>query len=285
MSVSIMVPVKAGKLDQDKLLQTLASKGYELVVIGKLASGHLRLHINNVSTRPIDIMYDDNRAGYEIRITTLASPEDYCLFAQTVDEMIKVLESKGMYEADEDDVFQDAMMRLDRAWQTEQMEIDYRVLCSMIYQAYDEGEDSEIGLMGVRNMYQVGVRLFDDLGIDRDTPFEVGYPKLLERFRYTQYVYGDNIRITPNNLVFQGEDGQEKKVSIYSKGMYDLIIKSHFLGIVLSESDVLVLDYDDFMSIAPLNWERIDNSQYLAKPLDDVDWECFVEKARCYSRS
>ena len=284
MSVNVNIPHKGQKLDFEALLKSLADTGLGLVV-NDLSENHVQFYLNKISTRPIDITLEDD-GTYEVRTTTMASLEDYRLFSETVGRVISMLDSYGLYEGDPDEKFQDASAYLNDDWIKEHSESDYRVTTAMAFHdSTTPGKGSEIGLFGPVNMFYIGKRLLSELKIELNTPYEDGFPKLIERFRYTQYSHPWDIRITSDRLRIksQEEGGKDKSVTCFARGDYDMITKADYIAIEVSKGNLLLLDYDNFIKIAPKEWERIDDSQYMVKDLSDSQWEEFISRAEKFN--
>lgn len=294
MSINVNVRTKRKDLDSNHVLASLADEGYQLIV--KFMNPRIcEFYQHRISTRPIDISLEDN--GYEIRITTLACREDYELFAKTIGVLQKMVDGEVYYEDDER--IENVEAYFNSEWVEKNLEADANVLLVMILGEHvvlgEKVDDSskndtrEVGLFGPVCEFYVGENLLRDLSIDLHTNIKEASEKLIERFRYSQYSRPRDCRRTTTSMCINIDGKPEKdgdipdKVTFYEQNAYDMISKTDYFALMSKDEKVLLLNYDDFMKVAPKQWERFDNCQYFTSPLTDKQFKEFWDRAREYS--
>lgn len=290
MSVNITIRSTKRNLEFIQVLETLRADGYD-IKIRFMESNVCEFYIHHVSTRPIDLSQEEN--GYEVRITSLASKEDYELFAKTVKIVQNQTKGEVYYEDDNDEHIIDIGKYLSKEWIDEQMESDVRIISSLILSNVDRVEfpqGHEIGLYGPICMFYVGDSLFEQLGIKADTNWNEISGKLIERFRYSQYSRPLDIRRTTTSMAIDlsdesdaKEDAEKNKLTVYAKNAYDMISRADFIELLSEDGKSLLLKYEDFMKVVPARWERFDNSQYFTSPLSGQQFYLLWNRARNYS--
>lgn len=289
MSVNIKVRTKKRELDYSKVLLSLIDEKYPLVV-KFMHSEICEFYQHRISTRPIDISLEDD--GYEIRITTLACHEDYELFARTIDLVQQMVDGEVYDEDNDDKSIKDVKAYFCSEWIEKQMESDTGVLLTMILGEYINSPSSnsrhEVGLFGPVCEFYLGKNLLNDLNVDFHTDWKEASNKFIERFRYSQYSRPKDIRRTTTSMTIN-IDGKPKKegdtpdkLTLYVQNEYDMISKSDYFALFTWNGEQLLLKYDDFMKVAPEQWERFDNCQYFTSPLSDKQFKEFWDRAREY---
>lgn len=290
MSVNITIRSTKRDLEFSNVLETLRTDGYD-ITIRFIESNICEFYIHHVSTRSIDLSQEEN--GYEVRITSLASKEDYELFAKTVEIVQNQTEGEAYYEDDNDEHITDVGKYFSKEWIDEQIESDVRIISSLILSNKDRVEfpqGHEIGLYGPICMFYVGETLFEKLGIKAETSWNEMSDKLIERFRYSQYSRPLDIRRTTTSVAINlgnesdaKEDAGKNKLTVYTKNAYDMISRADYIGLLSEDGKSLLLKYEDFMKVVPEQWERFDNSQYFTSPLSDQQFCLLWNRARNYS--
>ncbi|MBQ6166251.1 MAG: hypothetical protein IJK41_02290 [Muribaculaceae bacterium] len=287
MSINIKVRTKKKDLDYNRVLHSLADGVYPLVV--KFMQPEIcEFYQHSISTRPIDISLEDN--GYEIRITTLACREDYELFAKTIDLVQKMVDGKVYYEDDDEERIEDVNAFFGSEWIEKQMEVDANMLLIMILgervNISSTNDSHEVGLFGPVCQFYLGRNLLKDLNIDFHTDRKEASDKLIERFRYSQYSRPHDIRRTTTSMTMNVNNKSKKesdvpdRLTFYMQNAYDMISRANYFMLVAHDEKHLLLEYNDFMKVAPEHWERFDNCQYFTTPLSDKQFKAFWDRAR-----
>ena len=287
MSISVDVRSKQKDLDFNHVLNSLADEGYQL--IEKCLQPEIcEYYQHRISTRPIDISLEDN--GYEIRITTLACREDYELFAKTIDLVQKMVDGDIYYD---DSRIENAKTFFDSEWIEKQMEIDANILLTLILGEHvntnSSNDSHEVGLFGPVCQFYLGENLLKGLNIDFHTDRKEASDKIIEHFRYSQYSRPQDIRRTTTSITINVDDKTEKvsdisdRLTFYKQNAYDMISRADYFMLVAHDEKPLLLEYDDFMKVAPEQWERFDNCQFFTTPLSDKQFKDFWDRAREYS--
>lgn len=238
--------------------------------------------LNNLSTRPIDITKENE--GWEVSITSCATEDDYILFSRSIEAMKQA--TGGTVVNEDDEPVESPLVYYGDVWRENQMKSDYNVIIAMSYHQREDGQYSDIELFGPVCNFCIGVRLLNDLGITKDTDWKVGSETLLNRFRYSQYGRPQDIRRSSTNLQLTTSEGEKKTVTIYCKNEYDVISSADFIMISLDSKHInegLLVKYEDFMSIAPTEWERFDNKQYFTTDLTDTEFNDFYNRAKPFN--
>ncbi len=246
---------------------------------------------HRISTRPINISLEDN--GYDISITTLACREDYELFAKTIDLVQKIVHGEVYYEDDDDERVENVKAFFGTEWIEKQMEIDANLLLVIILGEHvnisSSNDSHEVGLFGPVCEFYIGKNLLKDLNVDFHTDRKEASYKFIERFRYSQYSRPQDIRRTTTSMAIN-IDGKPKKegdvpdrLTFYEQNAYDMISRTNYFMLMAHDENPLLLEYDDFMKVAPKQWERFDNCQYFTTPLSDKQFKEFWDRAREYN--
>lgn len=287
--MSIFVKIKTSKktIDFSKVLDKLTKHGY-FIVVNCLSDEFCQFYQPNISTRPIDISKEDD--GYEIRLTTMACKEDYQLFINTV--FVSQMLTYGSHVFTEDDEYvSDIKGFFDEKWINQHMESDVRVLLTLILGEYD-GEDAlkkhEVGLYGPIRMFYLGENLYKRLGITINTDWCTAHEKIISAFRHSQYSKPANIRETTKSMKVDVEKngGEEnmKTATMYVRNKYDMICRAEYFILFDDKTkNLLIMPYEDFMMIAPKEWERFDNCQYFTTPLTLTEYQQFWGNAQKYN--
>lgn len=146
-----------------------------------------KFYLNHLSTRPISLSAEDG--GYEVRITSLASREDYELFAKTINIVQRQTDGQVFGEEDDDNPIADVGLFFSTEWISQQMENDVSILRALALSNpchIASGKENEIGLYGPVCMFYVGKGLLADLHIEAATLWHEASDKLIARFRYSQ---------------------------------------------------------------------------------------------------
>lgn len=290
MSINIRVRTKKKDLDYNHVLDSLADGVYQLVV--KFLQPEIcEFYQHRISTRPIDISLEDN--GYEIRITSLACREDYKLFAKTIDRVQKMVDGEVYYEDDDDERIDNAKEFFNSEWIEKQMEIDVNVLLTLILGEHvnftSPNDNHEVGLFGPICKFYIGKNLLEDLNVDFHTDRKEASDKFIERFRYSQYSRPQDIRRTTTSMAINIDNKPKKendipdRLTYYEQNAYDMISRTNYFMLMAHDEKPLLLEYDDFMKVAPEQWERFDNCQYFTTPLSNKQFKEFWDRAREYS--
>lgn len=297
MSVVVKIRTKAKDLDFREVLTILArDKGYKIVVTG-LDDKFCQCYLHEKSTRMMEITKE--RGGYEVRITSFASRDEYYFFRDTVQAIMNITGGAGYEENDNGCKFIVAADYMTEEWIEGHMESSYMITWTManahentiIHEDGTEETISEDGspssYFGPNSQFCIGEQLFRDLGITNDTPWQEGYEKIIERFRYSQYSRPDDIRRTSTNMRIKAdnsaEDEPDKSITVYAQNQYDMISYADFVAILSDEEDMLLVPYKNFVEIAPESWERFDEYQFFTKDLSDSEYQELIDRARPFN--
>lgn len=297
MSVVVKIRTKAKDLDFREVLTILArDKGYRIVVTG-MDDKFCQCYLHETSTRMIEITKE--RGGYEVRITSFASRDEYHFFRDAVQVVMNITGGAGYEENDNGCKFTVAASYMTEEWIEGHMESSYRITWALanahevtIHHEDDTEETvweegSPYCYFGPHSEFYIGENLFKELGITKDTPWHEGYEKLIERFRYSQYSRPDDIRRTSTNMRIKSnnadEDEPDKSVTVYAKNEYDMISHADFIALLTGEEDMLLIPYEKFMEIAPESWERFDECQFFTKDLSDTEFQTLIERAQPFN--
>jgi hypothetical protein len=288
MSINVKVRTEKKDLDYKRILHSLAADDSQFVV-KFMQPGICEFYRHRISTRPINISLEDN--GYEIRITTLACREDYELFAKTIGLVKKMVD--GEVYTEDNERIENVKAFFDSEWIEKQMEIDTNVLLIMILgeqvNTSSPNDSHEVGLFGPVCQFYLGKNLLKELNVDFHTDIREASDKFIERFRYSQYSRPQDIRRTTTSMTVNigdkpnNESDTPDRLTFYEQNAYDMISRANYFALVAQDEKLLLLKYDDFMKVAPEQWERFDNCQYFTTPLSSKQFKEFWDRAREFS--
>lgn len=282
--MSVCATVKPTKRigDLKNILISLAKQYGYGIVCKQLSDEFCQFYIDNVSTRPIDISKEED--GWEVRITSCATEEDYILFSRSIEAVKQA--TNGTVMSDEDEPVENPLDFYGKEWRDNQMEADIDIIIAMSHHKREDGKYSEIQLFGVVCNFCIGLNLLNELGISRDTDRRVTSEALINRFRYSQYGRPRDIDRTSINMQITTPEGEKKSVTVYAKNAYGMISFADFIFImydVKNAKNSVLLKYDDFMKIAPEAWELFDEKQYFTTDLSDEEFDSFFNRAKQYN--
>lgn len=282
MSVNALIHSRKRKVDLREILISLADEFGYGIVCNYLEETGCQFYINDVSTRPIDITKE--KGGWELRITTCASEEDYILFPRTIVALNNVLQ--GKVENDDGDIVESPIEFYGNEWRERQMEADFSMLVALCnHKDESTGKPSEIELFGPRCKFCLGLRLFEELGIKQGMDWKLGSEALIGRFRYSQYSRPADIERTTTRMRIKTSEG-EKSMTFYYKNGYGMISAANYIMLHYSmeeQDTALLLDYEDFMRVVPKSWEQFDEKQYFTTELSDSEFDEFYNRALQYN--
>ena len=173
------------------------------------------------------------------------------------------------------------------------MEIDVNVLLTLILGEHvnftSPNDNHEVGLFGPICKFYIGKNLLEDLNVDFHTDRKEASDKFIERFRYSQYSRPQDIRRTTTSMAINIDNKPKKendipdRLTYYEQNAYDMISRTNYFMLMAHDEKPLLLEYDDFMKVAPEQWERFDNCQYFTTPLSNKQFKEFWDRAREYS--
>lgn len=283
MSVSALIHTRKRKVDLRKILISLAyAFGYE-IVCNYLEDTGCQFYINCVSTRPIDITKETG--GWEVRVTTCASEEDYILFARAIVALNGAV--NGKIESEDGDVVDNPIEFYGKDWRDNHMESDFRMIVALCnHKDEKNGRDSEVELFGPLCGFCLGKNLFMELGIKQGIDWKLGSEALINRFRYSQYGRRADIKRTTTQMKIKTSDG-EKSMTFYYKNGYGMISAANFILLLYSmeeQNTALLLEYEDFMKIVPNSWERFDEKQFFTTELSNSEFDEFYQRAKPFNK-
>lgn len=285
MSVNVRIRTNSKELDFVQVLKQIADEGYNPTV-KFIESNFCEFYQYSISTRPIDLSIEDN--GYDVRITSLACSEDYELFAKTIHIVQELTKGNVFYEDDDEAPIKDIESYFGQEWIALQMKSDANIINTLVLGEHTNDPEPnkmhEVGLYGPISMFYIGENLLDRLGITIHTDWQSVSEKLIEKFRYSQYARPRDSRRTTTSMEIKRSADSTKnyKLTVYGQNDYDIISRTDYFALKNNEGEAIILEYEDFMKVAPEQWERFDNSQYYTTPLSDKQYKEFWDKANTY---
>ncbi len=268
----------------EEVLKRLASsKGYDIVA-NSLDDDYTEFYLFNISTRTVNITKEDN--GYQVRITVMASKEDFVLFKETVMVVAALSSGTAYLEDDDDERIDDVDGYFSEGWIQEQMADEFTIIRTLLYDAIKKDKKKgRIDIAGPLCPFCIGINLFKMLGIDEKTDARLAHDLIIRQIRYSQYSRPEDIRRTSTRMVVKGknEGDKDRHLTFYFKNEYDMISYAELIALINGKNDTVILEYDDFMKIAPKKWERFDDRQYFTTDLTDEEWQELYNEAKRYS--
>lgn len=287
MSINVKIKTSKKTLDYSKVLDKLIKHGC-IIAENYLSDDLCQFYQPNISTRPIDLSKEDD--GYEVRITTMASKEDYQLFVNTV-YITQMMTYDSQVFTENDEYVSDIKRFFDLNWIKQQMENDVKILLTLILGEYEMSgalKKHEVGLCGPIRMFYLGENLFKRIGISVNTDWQTAHDRIISVFRHSQYSKDANIRETTTSMKVDVEKkgGEEnmKTATMYVRNKYDMISRAEYFILFDDETKkLLMMPYEDFMMIAPKKWENFDNCQYFTTPLTLTEYQHLWKDAQKYN--
>lgn len=169
MSVCVNIRTKKQLLPTD-ILNYLVSQGEQIIVTSD-EFPTLQFGTTLKAIRGVEITKEDN--GYEVRVCSYGTNEDYQLFARTIQALMTMTGGKAYLEDDEDEEIMDPLSKFDAAWIEDQMESSLDFLRLMTSRGH------EITLFGLFCNICIGARLFQGFDIPLSGKFEKSCAKQL----------------------------------------------------------------------------------------------------------
>lgn len=243
------------------------------------------------ATRYITVCAEDY--GYEVRITSMASREDYNLFRHAVDVVMRWFEATALIEGDDESPIDCALTVFSDDWITEQMRSDVSMITAIAFHDVDmqtgksKPECHEIVIDGPFRKFALGKRLFEGMGIKASGNDPKLVEQLYDRMLHVQWGLPDDLRETDlMEMDLDGEGLEEnfKRVTMYFYGKHDFISEAEFVviqkeGFCKGGNKFIIVRYEDMLTIVPKTWERVDNKQLLVHETSPQEFAEFWSKA------
>lgn len=290
MSVNVSI-ITEKRFDKFEILyENIVNHGLSIMVLAN-QDKYCAFCSMRTATRYITVSTEDY--GYEVRITSMASRDDYNLFRYSIDIIMKQYGAKALLEGDEDSPIDNAIDFFNDEWIIEQMHSDVSVITALIYHDVDmktgkpKPEGNEIVIDGPFRRFAFGKRLFDEIGIKEIDNDQKLIDQLYDRMLYVQWGLPDNLRETQGGTMdIDGSGIQEnfKTITMYFYGERDFISDAEYVVIQKENfcqggNKLIVVKYDDLLTIIPKTWERVDNKQLLVHETSKTEFSDFWQKA------
>lgn len=275
--MSIVTKIKTKKrLDLDKeVFDVLVESGYRIAI--KDYDDLCQIYMPFISSRLTEI--SEEKYGYDVRITTLACPQDFKLYRDVIQILAQTTQGKIISE--EGDIITNPLDFFDDKYIKERTENDFRCISTLIPQV------SEIvSIVCPFREFVIGKNILAKIH-NHSKNIESQLDCLYTMIRKSQYLdIGNDVSDSPvfgikNNDDSDEEDGR-RTITFYEKNKYTYISNAKFFAIQNGDN-FLTVSFDDLSQIVPDSWLLIDEKQYKTAPLSDNEWEQMLAKMRLFN--
>ncbi|MDO4462150.1 MAG: hypothetical protein Q4C30_06615 [Bacteroidia bacterium] len=250
-------------------LHALANKG-EQIVATSLEFPSVKYGTHDKAIRGIEVNQEEN--GYEVRVCSYASVEDYILFAKTIDVLIGLTRGKAYYEDCDDDPIENPIERFNTDWIEEQ-----RMSSFMATRALTKHIGSPAVLWGMFCHMCIGAKVYNDFDIPLRSEYKKEYMDTLQEYLLSIQWHFANLKDTSTDLVIQSENGNNLTISMIcikdgKVNNFDYISVASLLCLMdmdNKDDEPVLIEFENLWKILPEGVFRvIDEWQY--KRIEEV---------------
>ena len=230
---------------------------------------------DEVSTRGVEVALEEGT--FQVRIMTLASPDDYELALRFVESAAVLLQQP--VEPEDNEPFPVDQLR---ERYTEQWVRDTNTFGAATLRAIITEDESTATLSGVNRPIHVGPRLLREL--DEAGPEEEFLDRLLGKLLEVQNV-DPNEYYCANTMQAKRSESDEEgfTFAVWGPGVQYLMPDVQFLALVRGEEEAPVfIAAENFPDVMPDGWEWLDEKQLLVDAVDESEWDDVIARAREY---
>ena len=263
MSESVNIITKK-ELEPDDIFDELDEAGEDICVVSD-EWPYLRFGTYEKSLRGVEITKEEK--GYEIRVCSFSTFDDYRLFRETIDIVKKMTRGKVEYDCEVVKGFDSYELFSDN-WIDKQVESGVDAV-----RILSNHEGKPVTMYGMFAPFCFGRRMLEHFGLDDGhKPTETEIYKILKYFREMQWRL-ENLTSTKSHLMVQGENGEnDKDVSLIAikdgkVSDFDYISFAQMMGICdLDNDETALIKFEKFIDIVPKDKvEFLDECQMLIK--------------------
>jgi hypothetical protein len=247
---------------------------------GSWPEGALHFYRDEVSTRGVEVNYENRR--FQVRILSLASPEDYELALRFVESAAVLLKQPIEPEDDEPFPVEQLRERYDDEWVRDMNDSGARAVRYLI----NDG-DQTVTSWGPHRAFHIGPRLLKEL--DEAGPESEFSDRLLEKMKQVQNIDPDEYYCANTMEAKRDENDPDEKgftFAVWGPGVFYLLPDVKYLALVRGEEEPpIFIPKDKFAEVLPDGWEWADEKQVLVQAIDEDEWAALVERAREYEVS
>jgi hypothetical protein len=253
-------------------------EGEESAREGPWPEGSLHFYRDNVSTRGVEVTHEGGK--FQVRILTLASPEDYELALRFVESAAVLLKQQVEPEDGETLPVEQLREQYTPQWVHEMIESGARAIRFLI----NDG-DQTITSWGAHRAFHVGPRLLQEL--DEAGPPEEFPDRLLAKMLEVQNIDADEYYCA-NPMEAKRDDSEEVAFTfaVWGPGISYLMPDVQYVALIADE-DVppVFIEKENLPNVLNDGWSWLDEKQLLIDAVFEEDWVTVVERAREYEAS
>ncbi|HBP19255.1 MAG TPA: hypothetical protein DEA08_15885, partial [Planctomycetes bacterium] len=226
------------------------------------------LHREGVSTRGVELCWENDQL--QVRLLTLASPEDWELAFRVLEEAAAEDEVRG---------------ENGESAPASQVRETFASLCELSNEGGTaflvdriQSEEAVLTLPGPVRAFCIGPRLLGELegAGERDELTQ----RILGKIREVQYTREARDYYCASVLQASVDDELAFTLTAFGPGVRYLLPEVQFVALVTEEDEELFLDHDSFLGLLS-GWARyLDERQVFVEPLSGPNWERFLAAAR-----
>jgi hypothetical protein len=250
--------------------------------------GTFHFYRDHVSARGVEITYQDNQ--FQVRILTLASPDDYELGFRFVESLAGILDQRVKPEDYEPIPVDQLRERYNADWIHQTNTYGAAVIREML----QGGEHELMTLYGSKRPFHLGLRTIQEL--EDGGPEEEFLDRLMESILRVQNVDGNeyffatimeakrNLETEDSEEPQEGEAETDNKMTfaVFAPTVQYLMPDVQYIALVQGEDEApMFIPYDKLPLLLPEDsWSFIDERQMLIDAVDEEDWPGFLHRAR-----
>ena len=225
------------KLEPTEIFKAVADEGEQIMVV---SSEYPSLQFGRMyqALRGLEVNKEDE--GYEIRICSNASREDYLLYPVVIDVMSELTSTKADSEGGEP--IDNPYDKFNDEWIDDQMEVDRNVTCALI-----KSTGASITYRGIITDFCLGYRIMNGFDVDIKNPDAANYNRLLEYLVNFHWMLKGKKDTSSSLLIQNSDDNDESKdlslISIKNDKLakFDYISHASLFCIMNRDTDECVL--------------------------------------------
>lgn len=279
MSFSFYIPAPSPP-DYERIIDQLDSWDLrcheDQIEDGPWPEGTVHFFRDEVSTRGVEITHENHI--FQVRILTLASPEDYELALRFVEAAATELGQNVEPEDHEAIPLSELRGRYDAGWIRQTNTHGAMVIRQLV----QESDTSVMTLYGTRRPIYLGPRIVREL--EEAGPEEEFLDRLIDKMREVQNVNGENYFFA-NVMEAQKQnsaDAEKFSFAVFGPTVSYLLPEARYIAMIVEENEppMFVESYRLPLLLPEDSWTWLDERQMLVEAIDEDDWREIVRKAK-----
>jgi hypothetical protein len=279
MSFSFYIPAPQPP-DYERIIDQLDSwdlhRHEDRIEDGPWPEGTVHFYRDEVSTRGVEITHENG--VFQVRILTLASPEDYELALRFVEAAAAELGQDIEPEDHEAIPLAELRGRYDAAW-VHQTNLHGAMVVRQLVQ---ESDTSVMSLYGTRRPIYLGPRVIGEL--EEAGPEEEFLDRLIDMMRGVQNVNGEDYFFA-NVMEAQKQDSPDAEkftFAVFGPTVSYLLPEARYVALIVEESEPpMFIEASRLPLVLPEDsWTWLDERQMLVEAIEEDAWREVVRKAK-----